>query len=591
MALPQLYPKSDMRRFLLFSLIYSLCYLHTVAQCRIPQGGGDTITPVTNNYYLDTPYYATGLEKTRVFNITRMGDQFYLSGSFTNIGPGHGSGVVLDSASKGLISTKAWKINGNVRASIPDGHGGFYIAGDFTKIGDSVRDHIAQIDAMGRPTPWKLHVDRPIYTLYKTNDTLLLGGAFSNIGNATRYLFAGYSLSGDSVLPYRLGIDTSVTDGVVYAIKPHGINKVFIGGNIRLGFTNNSQILEYDLTKGILTTWAPDIPIFGNVSSIDISQDGKTVFCAEGSWNKVRANDIATGHQLYTVTLYDEEGGFNGNSPNGGGAVSLKVLGNSLYIAGVYFQVGTASGIAYRNGLCAINTSTGALQDFDLRLNAKYITYVDAFNGNLVVSGLFTQAGNLSREHFLMVDTTTMTITDWNPSPSDDVKTMSISAGKIFLGGIFNGIGSVHRNGMAAFDATTGAILPFNPPGNDILMTKKLAIRGDTLFVLGRTDEPDVSAYGRTAFLLYRISTSTPIAVTSNLGFSHMQDFLLDDYLYAAVDFNVRRFTLPGLHLDAVWKADFSNGPTNHTPMSLCKDSTAIYSVGDTRVSSNVIYP
>lgn len=109
-------PSPAMKKFLFVSLIYCLGCLSSAAQCLIPGGSGDTVTPVTGNFLYDS---TTSPKSDPTMAV-----------------------VIVDSVSKTLITPKAWKINGYVRASVSDDHGGFYIGGDFTQIGDISRSHI-----------------------------------------------------------------------------------------------------------------------------------------------------------------------------------------------------------------------------------------------------------------------------------------------------------------------------------------------------------------------------------------------------------------------------------------------------------------
>ncbi len=224
------------------------------------------------------------------------------------------------------------------------------------------------------------------------------------------------------------------------------------------------------------------------------------------------------------------------------------------------------------------------MQNFNLNLNDPHANYVDVYGDNLLISGQFTMSGDSAREHALTVDTATLAISNWNPSPTDEIRSVSESGGRIFLGGTFSGIQSVHRNGLAAFDAVTGAVFPSNPPLNNILYGRKMVIRGDSLFLLGRTDLPNDAIFPTPSnFLLYSISTGMPLTVP-NMNIQAMHDFLIDgNYLYVAADFGVRRFGLPGLSEDALWHQDLSGYTTNLEPQYLCKDSANIYVVGDNR--------
>ena len=63
--------------------------------------------------------------------IAQSGDTTYIGGDFTYVGPNTGSGVPFDAATGQPVAPYA-KVFGTVRASVPDGSGGWYIGGEFT---------------------------------------------------------------------------------------------------------------------------------------------------------------------------------------------------------------------------------------------------------------------------------------------------------------------------------------------------------------------------------------------------------------------------------------------------------------------------
>lgn len=71
-----------------------------------------------------------------------------VGGDFTQVGPCTGSGVPINQSTGAIHSSwdfSSMNINGTVSAAISDGAGGWYIAGDFTKVGTTDRKSVARI--------------------------------------------------------------------------------------------------------------------------------------------------------------------------------------------------------------------------------------------------------------------------------------------------------------------------------------------------------------------------------------------------------------------------------------------------------------
>ena len=74
------------------------------------------------------------------------------------------------------------------------------LGGSFTKIGDSIRKYIAQVDKYGKPTAWNKPCNDVVKNIFKRNDTLFISGAFTNFGGFTRRRFAMYSFRDNQIL-------------------------------------------------------------------------------------------------------------------------------------------------------------------------------------------------------------------------------------------------------------------------------------------------------------------------------------------------------------------------------------------------------
>ncbi len=68
----------------------------------------------------------------------------YIGGAFDYVGPLTGGGAMLQ-ASGGALKSRLGEGPGGVEVALPDGAGGDYIGGDFTRVGGLVCNHLAHI--------------------------------------------------------------------------------------------------------------------------------------------------------------------------------------------------------------------------------------------------------------------------------------------------------------------------------------------------------------------------------------------------------------------------------------------------------------
>jgi hypothetical protein len=85
----------------------------------------------------------------------------YLGGDFTRVGPPTGAFAAIDKTSGIVQEPYAGVLGGfnQVNAVASDGHGGWYIGGNFSTVQGEPRRCLAQIDANGRITSWNPRAD------------------------------------------------------------------------------------------------------------------------------------------------------------------------------------------------------------------------------------------------------------------------------------------------------------------------------------------------------------------------------------------------------------------------------------------------
>lgn len=144
-----------------------------------------------------------------IYAVRQVGDRLYVGGSFTQVRPNTGFGVALDP------STAAWapafpKINGTVLVAVPDGSGGFYVGGDFTRVGSRSRHNGARVVPGATPGTWEVAAwnpatDKPIRTIAVSpvsHDVVYIGGDFSTVQGVARAGLAAVTRTGDPILGF-----------------------------------------------------------------------------------------------------------------------------------------------------------------------------------------------------------------------------------------------------------------------------------------------------------------------------------------------------------------------------------------------------
>ena len=547
------------------------------AQCLIPGNRGDSSFPVTNsrfNYYDTSDYELPLLSETAVFGMTKKNNTLFLFGAFTNLSPNYGRGVIIDSISKNILTQKKWAIDGEVKAAVSDGQGGFYIAGNFKKIGDSTRRFIARIDAVGKPTAWTLDVDTTINALYRKNDTLFLGGEFSRVRATTKKAFAIYSISGDSLFSQGLLNATGTSYPYQIAVFKTYNDTLLVGGH-QVAAVSGRDIMKFNIRTLTPIAWVP-IATDYYVTSMEVSLANRTLFFT--SRNIVTAIDLFTGVEKYSIRVSTNT---SVTSDFYGAANTLKIVGNKLYIGGHFNYVYVQFVRTKRRGVCAIDIRNGSLLNIDLALD-HYGGQFETIGDKLYVGGYFSHISGVEREHFAELDTGTLAVTNWNLAPTDPISVISISNGKFFAGGIFNGVHAVHRNGLAAIDMLTNEILPFNPSISlrSLDGLRRMLVHGDSLYVLAEGGA-SLSSSPSTYYIINTITgetTRTPC---------NYYDIAFDDqHLYIARPDDIWRYWISSMQRDVTWAIDYNSSGLQIDHLVL--QGNKVYASG--RSGNNVVF-
>jgi hypothetical protein len=432
-----------------------------------------------------------------VRSIVRSGNNVYIGGDFTLVGPNSGGGAPL-SVGTGTPTAATPRIEGTVSAVAPDGAGGWFIGGDFTAVGGVPRSNLARVFADGTVSTWSPSANGHVFALAVSGQTLYVGGGFTNIG--------GQALNGIAALDFSTGAATAwnpSANSFVSALVVAGPTLYAGGGFTSIGGQSRNGLAALSTATGSASAWNPNAN--GQVLALAVS--GSTVYAGGGftniggqARNFVAAIDSVTGNASLWNANADAQ------------VSALAVAGPTVYAGGAFGTIGGQT----RSGIAALNSTTGSASAWNPSADAQVLGL--AVGGTTVYAcGSFQSIGGQSRNKIAAIDAATGTATAWNPRVIDQggagrVFALALSGSTIYVGGSFTSIGLHARNHLAVIDATTGALTDVDPnPDGDI---SALLANGPTVYVAGGFNH--IGGQPRTGIAALDASTGAATAWNAN---------------------------------------------------------------------------
>ncbi|HEV7534860.1 MAG TPA: hypothetical protein VGP90_04445, partial [Acidimicrobiia bacterium] len=394
-----------------------------------------------------------------VYAVSQVGNRIYVGGSFTQAGPNTGFGVALDPAT-GVFTAGFPKVNGTVLVSVPDGAGGFYIGGDFTRVGTRSRHNGAHIvpgvtAGTWDVSSWNPETDKPIRAIALSLPTKVayLGGDFSVVQNIARAGVAAVnSFTGDPVTAFDPGAGTGT---------PPPPTPTTTSTTVPAGGAGSPAVG----------------PTVGPVAALALSADGTRLYT--GGFFTSMAAVARAGLAALDAATGRLDAGFN-PSPSAGGVEALALTSSGrLLLGGGFTKIGTTT----RNRLAAVTAATGVL-DPGWAPSADGVVHtlrLTAGGANVFVGGAFTTVGGSARSRLALLSATGAGAPDatWKPSADADVSALTLSADgtRLFAAGAFTKLNGTGRNYLGALAATgAGATDAWNP--NAAMPALALAVAG-----------------------------------------------------------------------------------------------------------------
>ena len=439
------------------------------------------------------------------------------------MGPRTGGGVPV-SATTGEPRTRFPAVNGRVFAAVPDGAGGWYIGGEFTRVGGQPRRHLAHVlsdgsldpswapsatlgpnvegglvtalardgdviyvsggfshldglargglgaaDATGKVTDWAPTVDGAVFSLVIRQGTVYLGGIIRKVNGEDRMGLAAVDSSG-ALTGWNPGAATSFNymSATVYSLAVFGDN-VVVGGEFSfVGQQPRTALAAVDPTSGVPTSWAPRLELPGEPigpAVISLSVENGTLY-AGGRFVAV------DGQPRSGLAAFDSAGALTSWGPalDGRIALSVSASGGTIYVGGEFLK---AEGRT-RTHFAAFDAS-GALTPWDPEADDNWANLVSASGDTVFLGGQFSWVGHRTKRAGLAAVDPTGRVTDWNPgvtgllvpregsgTNTGSVLALAVVRGTVYVGGTFTTIGGQARSNLAAVE-TSGAVTDWNP--------------------------------------------------------------------------------------------------------------------------------
>jgi hypothetical protein len=404
----------------------------------------------------------------------QVGNTLYLGGTFEYIGPNVPNGAIVD-RSTGEVNYNGPRPNGRVWAVIPDNNGGWYIGGEFTKVGNETRNGIAHILSDGALDSWNPGCNGIIRAMALQDTVLYAGGDFTEIGGkAVRFIGALYT-----TIPYAVSHWNPIANGLVYTLLLYK-DFLYVGGNFTaIGGKSVGHLAKLHLPTGEADIWNPEvnnavnaISLGGRLTAVDSEP---SLLLIGGSFTSVN------GQPRNYLAAFDQKSGVLSSwdpKPNNR-VTEIEAYEKDIYISGNFTQVGGESRFAF-----AVLSSDSNIPDAWAPALNSGLDFIERVGNTLYIGGGALQSVNGQiRRSLASFDVTTKQLTSWTCHAPYRIWCGAVANNKIYVGGEFNSIGGEIRNYLAAIDVNTGKLTSWNPNPNWHVYA--LANSNDTIYVGG----------------------------------------------------------------------------------------------------------
>lgn len=390
-------------------------------------------------------------------------------------------------------------VKGTFYASISDGNGGWYVAGNYPAYGGNGVFHLDK-DLIPITTFSQTQVK-----IFDSKSCLLLNGNSLYVGSNQG---DGNTIDDGNGNPIKYLFKLDATTGALdvnFAPNPDGkVRSMVINGDIlyiagdfaNIGSVARSVLASLTAATGALQSWNPEI----HRTNYNSGYTGGDLYM-----NDVKlVNDtlyVAGAFQISTVNLSANQRGIYGLSRFD---LNTGDVDTSFHISTSYYDKAVVSGIAYKNSklfvvgnfnlnsaapvknVGVLNLKTRELKslnaDFDFSLSGSSAQQkITDYNGNLYILGVDAKqiSTGATLAYIASFNDQNYALNSWNPAPNSVVYTLSFNPQSILMSGTFYFL-KQYRNNLVGINIKTKEYVQFPDIStiNGIVSTDKYIFMG-----------------------------------------------------------------------------------------------------------------
>ncbi len=374
-----------------------------------------------------------------IYSAAQIGNRLFIAGIFSRVSDPTGSAILVDHA--GALVTGAFPtFTGVVHQVVPDGLGGFLVAGNFTAVDGRPIARLTRV-APDRTIDlrYQVRTDGAIRIVILAHGRIYLAGDFTSVNGAPR--------RGLAVLDAASAQLTSLGAGV----NPSGLTiRALTVSSTGIYAAANTRVWGFDAASGAVLF---ERELWVNA----VAATSQRVYVGTFGGRPLAAINPRTGEDLSwapALQFVPISGTYGDNTS----ISALRLDGGRLYFAGLFRTVDG------RANLSTVDAETGqalAWRPSDAPVAISSLTRI----GPAIVATFASFNSPLAVRKISAFNVDTAALEPWHPQPFGSIHAVAAAHDGIVIGGDFNGIGGDARDSIASIDLDTGALEPWTVTG------------------------------------------------------------------------------------------------------------------------------